>query len=73
MATLLIDDGIIESDLGDIARQLAPLDIYLKHYDPGTSILFPNLLDQDVLTDVSIASATEINSVQEEPLTKSWA
>ncbi|MFN6571252.1 1,2-dihydroxy-3-keto-5-methylthiopentene dioxygenase [Dendronalium sp. ChiSLP03b] len=51
MAILLLDDGTVESDLGEISRELSPLGIYLKHYDPGTSLLFPNLIEQDVLTD----------------------
>lgn len=51
MATLLLDDGTVESDLGEIARELSPLGIYVKHYDPGTSLLFPNLIEQDILTD----------------------
>ncbi|QSJ14611.1 acireductone dioxygenase [Nostoc sp. UHCC 0702] len=51
MPTLLLDDSTIESDLGEIARELAPVGVYVKHYDPGTSLLFPDLLEQDVLTD----------------------
>jgi 1,2-dihydroxy-3-keto-5-methylthiopentene dioxygenase len=51
MATLLLDDGTIESDLGKILGELAPLGIHLKHYDPGTSLLFPNLIEQDVATE----------------------
>jgi 1,2-dihydroxy-3-keto-5-methylthiopentene dioxygenase len=51
MATLLLDDGTIESDLSEIVRELAPLGIYLKHYDPGTSLLFPHLVEQEVVTE----------------------
>ncbi|PHJ56312.1 acireductone dioxygenase [Nostoc linckia z18] len=51
MAKLLLDEGTIESDLSEIVRELAPLGIELRHYDPGTSLLFPNLLDQEVLTE----------------------
>jgi 1,2-dihydroxy-3-keto-5-methylthiopentene dioxygenase len=51
MPTLLLDDGTITTDLGEIAHELAPLGIYLKHYDPGTSLLFTDILEQDVLTD----------------------
>ncbi|BCL34799.1 1,2-dihydroxy-3-keto-5-methylthiopentene dioxygenase [Nostoc sp. MS1] len=51
MATLLLEDGTIESNLDEIVRELAPLGIHLKHYDPGTALLFPHLLTQDVLTD----------------------
>jgi 1,2-dihydroxy-3-keto-5-methylthiopentene dioxygenase len=50
MATLLLDDGTIENDLDEIVRELALLGIQLRHYDPGTSLLFPNLIDQDVVT-----------------------
>ncbi|WYL97118.1 MAG: cupin domain-containing protein [Gloeotrichia echinulata IR180] len=62
MATLLLDDGTIESDLGEIARELAPLGIYLKHYDPGTSLLFPDLLQQDVVTDSEKSYILELHN-----------
>jgi 1,2-dihydroxy-3-keto-5-methylthiopentene dioxygenase len=66
MATLLLDNGTIESDLGEIVRELAPLGIYLKHYDPGTSLLFANLVQQDVLTDLEKQYVVELhNSVFE--------
>ncbi|MEH2331662.1 acireductone dioxygenase [Nostoc sp.] len=66
MANLLLDDGTIESDLGEIARELEPLGIQLKHYDPGTSLLFPNLLGQDVLTEAEKRYCVELhNSVFE--------
>lgn len=66
MPILLRDDGTIESDLGEIVRELAPLGIFLKHYDPGTSILFPHLLKQDMLTDVEKNDIIEThNSVLE--------
>lgn len=51
MATLLLNDGSIKSDLSDIVTELEPIGIHLTHYDPGTSLLFPNLLDQDVVTE----------------------
>ncbi|HLP88220.1 MAG TPA: acireductone dioxygenase [Nostocaceae cyanobacterium] len=51
MATLLLDDSTIESDLTEIVAELAPLGIQLKHYDPGTSLLFPDLLDQEIVTE----------------------
>ncbi|WP_066381835.1 MULTISPECIES: cupin domain-containing protein [unclassified Anabaena] len=51
MATLLLEDGTIESELPEIVRELEALGIYLKHYDPGTSLLFPDLLGQELLTD----------------------
>ncbi|ALF54275.1 acireductone dioxygenase [Nostoc piscinale CENA21] len=50
MAILLREDGTVESDFSEIVRELAPIGVYLKHYDPGTSLLFTNLLEQDVLT-----------------------
>ncbi|MHC5756220.1 1,2-dihydroxy-3-keto-5-methylthiopentene dioxygenase [Nostoc sp.] len=66
MANLLLDDGTIESDLGEIARELAPLGVQLRHYDPGTSLLFSNLLDQDVLTEAEKRYCVELhNSVFE--------
>lgn len=51
MAILQLEEGKVESDLSEIVRELAPMGVYLKHYDPGTSLLFPNLLEQDVLTN----------------------
>ncbi|AFY33806.1 acireductone dioxygenase [Calothrix sp. PCC 7507] len=51
MATLLLNDGTITTDLGEIVRELDTLGIYFKHYDPGTSLLFTDILEQDILTD----------------------
>jgi len=51
MAILLLEEGRVESDLSEIVRELAPMGVHLKHYDPGTSLLFPDLLEQDVLTN----------------------
>lgn len=66
MATLILDNGTIESDLGDIARELAPQGILLRHYDPGTSLLFPNLQEQDILTESEKRDILEFhNSVLE--------
>jgi 1,2-dihydroxy-3-keto-5-methylthiopentene dioxygenase len=62
MATLLLDNGTIESDLSEIVRELAPLGVYLKHYDPGTSLLFANLLQQDVLTDSEKQYVVELHN-----------
>ncbi|MBW4613865.1 MAG: acireductone dioxygenase [Desmonostoc vinosum HA7617-LM4] len=62
MATLLLDDGTIESDLGEIARELAPLGIQLRHYDPGTSLLFPSLAEQDVVTESEKRYIIELHS-----------
>ena len=50
MAILLLEDGTVESDLSEIVHELAPIGVHLKHYDPGTSLLFPDLLEQEVLT-----------------------
>lgn len=66
MAALLLEDGTIESDLQEIVRELAPLGIYLKHYNPGTSLLFPHLLTQEVLTDTEKRHVVDLhNSVFE--------
>ena len=62
MANLLLDDGTIESDLGEIALELALLGIQLRHYDPGTSLLFLNLLDQDVLTQSEKRYCVELHN-----------
>ena len=51
MPILLLDNGTIKRDLDEIVGEIAPLGIHLKHYDPGTSLLFPHLLEQDVLID----------------------
>ncbi|MBD2665911.1 acireductone dioxygenase [Richelia sinica FACHB-800] len=51
MANLLLDDGSIQRDLSEIVAELEPMGIKLKHYDPGTSLLFPELLEQDVITE----------------------
>ncbi|AFY48685.1 hypothetical protein Nos7524_2868 [Nostoc sp. PCC 7524] len=66
MATLLLEDGTIESDLSEIVRELAPLGIYVKHYDPGTSLLFPELLRQEIFTDAEKCYVVDLhNSVFE--------
>jgi 1,2-dihydroxy-3-keto-5-methylthiopentene dioxygenase len=66
MAILLLEEGKVESDLSEIVRELTSLGIYLKHYDPGTSLLFPDLLEQDVLTDSEKQYIVELhNSVFE--------
>jgi 1,2-dihydroxy-3-keto-5-methylthiopentene dioxygenase len=51
MALLQIDDGTNYTDLEEIAVELAPLRIHLRHFDIGTSRLFPSLSDQDILTE----------------------
>ncbi|MBW4558473.1 MAG: acireductone dioxygenase [Trichormus sp. ATA11-4-KO1] len=62
MATLLLDDGTIKSDLREIVDELTPLGIYLKQYNPGTSLLFPNLLAQEVLTDAEKHQIVELHN-----------
>ncbi|MCC5638504.1 acireductone dioxygenase [Nostoc sp. CHAB 5844] len=66
MAILLLEDGTVESDLTQIVRELAPIGVHLKHYDPGTSLLFATLLEQDVLTALEKNYIVELhNSVFE--------
>ncbi|MBE9004173.1 acireductone dioxygenase [Fortiea sp. LEGE XX443] len=66
MAILLLEECTVESDLSQIVRELAPVDVHLKHYDPGTSLLFVNLLEQDVLTALEKDYIVELhNSVFE--------
>jgi 1,2-dihydroxy-3-keto-5-methylthiopentene dioxygenase len=62
MATLLLDDGAIESDLTTIVQALEPLGIKLRHYDPGTSLLFPNLEEQDTVTEPEKRYIIELHS-----------
>lgn len=49
MAILLLEDGRIESNASAIHGELEPLGIDFRHNDPGTSILFPDLLNQDAI------------------------
>ncbi|MBK1989123.1 acireductone dioxygenase [Sphaerospermopsis aphanizomenoides BCCUSP55] len=51
MAILLLDNGTIESDLSEIVVALEPLNIKLRNYEPGTSLLFPELLEQETVTE----------------------
>ncbi|MUG99487.1 acireductone dioxygenase [Scytonema sp. UIC 10036] len=51
MAILLLEDGTVQSSLVEISRELSPLGIYLRHYDPGTSIFLPDLISQEILTN----------------------
>ena len=62
MPTLLLDDGTIKVNLDEIVGELAPLGIHLKHYDPGTSLIFPHLLEQDVLTDTDKHQIIELHN-----------
>jgi 1,2-dihydroxy-3-keto-5-methylthiopentene dioxygenase len=66
MAILLLEEGTVESDLSEIVREMALVGVHLKHYDPGTSLLFANLLEQDVLTALEKDYIVELhNSVFE--------
>jgi 1,2-dihydroxy-3-keto-5-methylthiopentene dioxygenase len=51
MAILLQNDGTTESDLSVIVDELKPMGINLRHYDPGTLLLFPELIEQETITD----------------------
>ena len=51
MPTLLLEDGTIHSNLVDIAHELSPLGINLKHYEPSMPIFLSDLLSQEILTD----------------------
>lgn len=51
MALLQLDGGTTYTDIEEIAEELAPLRVHLKHFDLGTSLGFPDLSDQDVLTE----------------------
>ena len=55
MAILLLTDGTTRKDLSAIARELAPLNVTLKHYTARPSQIFPDplldLLPKDVLTE----------------------
>jgi 1,2-dihydroxy-3-keto-5-methylthiopentene dioxygenase len=61
MALLQLDDGIIYTDLEEIAGELAPLRIHLRHFEPGTSLLFPDLFDQDTLTELEKRHILELH------------
>ncbi|TAE58978.1 MAG: acireductone dioxygenase [Nostocales cyanobacterium] len=66
MAILLLNDGNTESNLVEIVNNLTPLGITIKHYEPGTSLLFSQLLEQETFTDEEKRNIVEIhNSVFE--------
>jgi len=66
MAILLLEDSTIEANLGEIVNHLNPLGLHLKNYDPGTSLLFPDLLQQDLIQDAQKNYILELhNSVFE--------
>ena len=52
MAILRLENGTTYTQLSDIARELAPLNIQLKRWPVGDSEEIRNLLAQDVLSDV---------------------
>ncbi|HLO87503.1 MAG TPA: acireductone dioxygenase [Nostocaceae cyanobacterium] len=62
MATLLLDNGAIESDLTRIVQELELLGIKLRHYEPGTSLLFPHLMEQDTVTESEKRYIVELHS-----------
>ena len=51
MAILQLDNGTIYRELSDIVRELDSLNIRVKQYTSGTSLLFPNLFEQDILAE----------------------
>jgi 1,2-dihydroxy-3-keto-5-methylthiopentene dioxygenase len=51
MALLQLDGGTIYTDIEEIAEQLAPLRVHLRHFEIGASLVFPGLSDQDVVTE----------------------
>lgn len=52
MPILQLPDGSLLTDLNAIAQELAPLSIRCQHFDPGTTLLFPDLPQQDTFTDL---------------------
>jgi 1,2-dihydroxy-3-keto-5-methylthiopentene dioxygenase len=51
MAILLLDNGISESNLSKIVDELESLNIKLRNYETGTSLLFSKLLEQEAITE----------------------
>jgi 1,2-dihydroxy-3-keto-5-methylthiopentene dioxygenase len=64
MATLQLPDGSLLTQPAEIARELNLLDIDYKRYDPGTSLLFPDLAAQDVLADAAKQHILELHDSQ---------
>ena len=51
MALLQLDGGTTYTDFEEIAEELAPLRVHLRHFELDTSLVFLGLSDQDVLTE----------------------
>ena len=51
MAILQLEDGTTYTQLGDIARELAPLNIQLKHWPIGNDLEIKSLLAKEALSD----------------------
>jgi 1,2-dihydroxy-3-keto-5-methylthiopentene dioxygenase len=68
MALLKLSDGTILRDPQAIASTLESLHIDFKHYDPGTSLLFPDLDQQDVVDDLAKCDILELHDSQFEYL-----
>jgi 1,2-dihydroxy-3-keto-5-methylthiopentene dioxygenase len=51
MAILKLEDGTTYTQVDDIARELAPLNVQLKRWSIGDNPDFQNLLAKDVLSD----------------------
>lgn len=51
MPVLQLEDGSILNDLEAIDQELNALLVDFRHFDPGTTLLFPDLDQQDVLDD----------------------
>jgi 1,2-dihydroxy-3-keto-5-methylthiopentene dioxygenase len=51
MAILLLDNGITESNFSEIVNELESLNIKLRNYELGTSLLFSELLEQETVTE----------------------
>jgi 1,2-dihydroxy-3-keto-5-methylthiopentene dioxygenase len=51
MAILKLVDGTTYTQLDDIARELAPLNVQLKHWSIGDNPDVQNLLAKDALSD----------------------
>lgn len=68
MALLKFSDGTILNEPEAIASVLESLYIDFKHYDPGTSLLFPDLDQQDVLDEPAKCDILDLHDSQFEYL-----
>lgn len=62
MAKLLLENNTIYHDLSDIEREITPLGIQLRHFDPGSALLFPDLPNQDMLADTQKREILELHN-----------